>query len=96
MPVVYYSNGTVVMKADMTEHEEQAKEQQKRPRRADKRKYPAPLPEPVVYYGRSDSQYPKTIRLSFTDGHTEIYDRRLNQPRQDSYINASFPRRRKK
>ena len=61
-----------------------------------RRRRPAPLPEPVVYYGRSDSQYPETIRLSFTDGHTEIYDRRLNQPRPDSYINASFPRRRKK
>ena len=70
-------------------------EQQKRPRRADKRKYPAPLPEPVVYYGRSSSQYPETIRMSFADGHTEIYDRRVNQPRPTAYLNDPNRRRRK-
>ena len=69
-------------------------EQQKRPRRAERRKKPAPLPEPVVYYGKSNTKYPETIRLSFADGHTEIYDRRLNQPRQDTYVND--PRRKRK
>ena len=65
-----------------------------RPRRAERRKKPAPLPEPVVYYGKSDTKDPETIRLSFADGHTEIYDRRVNQPRPDSYVND--PRRKRK
>ena len=69
-------------------------EQQKRTRRAEKRKRPEPLPEPAVFYKRSDSKYPDMIRLSFKDGHTEVYDRRVNQPRPDTYVND--PRRKRK
>ena len=50
------------------------------------------LPEPAAYYDREDSRYPDRIRLSFADGHTEIYDRRVNQPRPGVYIN--YPKRR--
>lgn len=60
------------------------------PRRR-RRSRPAPLPEPAVYYDREDSRYPDRVRLSFPDGHTEIYDRRVNQPRPDGYVN--WPRR---
>ncbi len=55
------------------------------PRR--RRRRSAPLPEPAVYYDREDSRYPDRVRLSFPDGHTEIYDRRVNQPRPDRYLN---------
>lgn len=55
------------------------------PRR--RRRRPAQLPEPAVYYDREDSRYPDRVRLSFPDGHTEIYDRRVNQPRPDRYLN---------
>ena len=51
-----------------------------------------PLPEPAVYYDRQDSKYPDRVRLSFPDGHTEVYDRRVNQPRPEGYFN--WPRRR--
>ena len=56
--------------------------------------YPEPLPEPAVYYGRNTGNYPETIRLSFSDGHTEIYDRRVKQPSPRAYLN--MPRRRRK
>ena len=65
--------------------EEEAMTQRRRRRR------PEPLPEPAVYYDRQDSRYPDRVRLSFQDGHTEIYDRRVNQPRPDGYVN--WPRR---
>ena len=61
------------------------------PRR--RRRRPAPLPEPAVYYDREDSRYPDRVRLSFADGHTEIYDRRVNQARPDGYVN--WPQRRR-
>ena len=51
-----------------------------------------PLPEPAVYYDRQDSKYPDRVRLSFPDGHTEIYDKRVNQPKPVTYIN--YPKRR--
>ena len=43
----------------------QEEKKPQRARRADRHKYPKPMPEPVVYYGRGDSQYPETIRMSF-------------------------------
>ena len=73
----------------------QEEKKPQRARRADRHKYPKPMPEPVVYYGRGDSQYPETIRMSFADGHTEIYDRRVNQPRPDGYVNSPMRRRNK-
>lgn len=57
-----------------------------------RRRRPEILPEPAAYYDRPDSKYPDRIRLSFQDGHTEIYDRRVNQPRPTAYIN--YPKRR--
>ena len=53
----------------------------------------APLPEPAVYYDRQDSKYPDRVRLSFPDGHTEVYDRRVNQPRPEAYVNNPTRRR---
>lgn len=58
-----------------------------------RRRRPIPLPEPAVYYDRQDSKYPDRVRVSFADGHTEIYDRRVNQPQPVTYIND--PRRRR-
>ena len=58
--------------------------------------YPDPLPEPALYYGRNTGIYPETIRLSFNDGHTEIYDRRVKQPSPRAYLNMPRRRRRNK
>ena len=52
-----------------------------------RRRRPSALPEPATYYDRPESKYPDRVRLSFADGHTEIYDRRVNQPRPGAYIN---------
>lgn len=46
-----------------------------------------PLPEPAVHYDRPDSLYPDTIRLSFPDGKTIVYDRRIKQPSPKKYLN---------
>lgn len=53
-----------------------------------------PMPEPAVYYDRPESMYPDKIRLSFPDGHTEIYDRRIKQPSPRRYLN--MPRHQRK
>ena len=58
-----------------------------------RRRRPVPLPEPAVYYDREDSRYPDRVRISFKDGHTEIYDWRVNQARPDGYVN--WPQRRR-
>ena len=55
-----------------------------------------PFPEPALYFDRSESVYPDTIRLSFPDGRTEIYDRRVKQPSPRKYLNMPNRRRRKK
>lgn len=57
-----------------------------------RRRRPTPLPEPAAYYDKPESKYPDRVRISFADGHTEIYDRRVNQPEQMAYIN--YPKRR--
>ena len=49
--------------------------------------YPKPMPEPAVYYDRPESRYPDQIRLSFPDGKTIIYDRRIKQPSAKKYLN---------
>ena len=54
----------------------------------------SPLPEPAVHYDRPDSLYPDTIRLSFPDGKTVVYDRRIKQPGPRRYLN--MPRHQKK
>lgn len=71
--------------------EEEAMTQRRRRRR------PAPLPKPATYYDKTESKYPDRVRVSFMDGHTEVYDRRVNQPQQQLiYINAPYPRRRRR
>lgn len=54
-----------------------------------------PMPEPATYYEHPESQYPDTVRLSFPDGHTEIYDRRVKQPNPRKYLNMPNRRRRR-
>ena len=44
-----------------------------------RRRRPAALPEPATYYDKPESKYPDRVRVSFADGHTEIYDRRVNE-----------------
>lgn len=58
--------------------------------------YPEPLPSPVVYYGKDAGKYPETIRMSFADGHTEIYERRVEQPSPQAYLNMPSRRRRRR
>lgn len=58
--------------------------------------YPSALPEPALYYGRNTGKYPETIRLSFADGHTEVYDRRVEQPSPQAYLNMPSRRRRRR
>ena len=60
----------------------------------EKREKNKPLPEPAVYYDRPESRYPDQIRLSFPDGKTIIYDRRIKQPSAKKYLN--MPRHAKK
>lgn len=55
-----------------------------------RRSRPAPMPEPKPYYTHGD-KYPDSVRISFEDGHTEIYDRRISQPSPVGYVNN--PRR---
>lgn len=38
------------------------------------------LPRPVPNYEHDSSDYPDSIRVSFTDGKTIIYDRRAEMP----------------
>lgn len=56
--------------------------------------YPKPMPEPAVYYMSPESKYPDQIRLSFPDGKTIVYDRRIKQPSPKKYLN--MPRHAKK
>lgn len=41
---------------------------------------PTMLPKAMPAYDHKCSIYPDQIRVSFSDGHTEIYDRRVVQP----------------
>ena len=41
---------------------------------------PEILQSAVPVYDRESSRYPDSIRVSFMDGHTEIYDLRIEQP----------------
>ena len=71
-------------------------QQTQRPKRAERHKKPEMLPEPAAYYDRQESRYPDRIRISFADGHTEIYDRLVNQPKPNTYVNSPMRRRNKK
>lgn len=41
---------------------------------------PAPMKVAVPRYEYEHSKYPDSIRVSFLDGHTEIYDKRTYMP----------------
>lgn len=43
-------------------------------------KHPEMLPNPVPHYEREIGKYPDSIRVSFKDGHTAVYDIRVEQP----------------
>ena len=49
-------------------------------RRMEKPKRPAPLPEVVPIYEHELSAHPDSIRVSFEDGSTAVYDIRMDQP----------------
>ena len=53
-----------------------------------------PMPEPACHYERPESLYPDSIRLSFPDGMTVVYDRRIKQPGPRKYLN--MPRHEKR
>ena len=48
---------------------------------------PEPMEKPAVYYMSPESKYPDQIRLSFPDGKTIVYDRRIKQPSPKKYLN---------
>lgn len=41
---------------------------------------PEMFEKPVPVYESDTSEYPDMLRVSFRDGHTEIYERRIRQP----------------
>ena len=49
-------------------------------RRLETPERPAPLPEVVPIYDRDISDHPDSIRVSFSDGSTAVYDLRRDQP----------------
>ena len=55
--------------------------------KTDKQVQEHPLPVPAVHYDRPESLYPDSIRLSFPDGKTIVYDRRIKQPDARRYLN---------
>ena len=57
------------------------------PEKQIKAERPEAMPEPAIYYAYGDGKYPDVIRLSFKDGHTEVYDRRIVQPSPRRYLN---------
>lgn len=69
---------------------------------------PEMLPEPVPYYEYDWSEHPDSVRISFSDGSTAIYDIRVKQPhpiimenvriirRMNGYVNQPARRRGKK
>ena len=66
------------------------------------------LPEAVPYYEHDWSAHPDSVRISFSDGSTAIYDIRVEQPhpiilenvkiirRMNGYVNQPARRRGKK
>ena len=69
---------------------------------------PEMLPEAVPYYDHDWSAHPDSVRISFSDGSTAIYDIRVEQPhpiilenvkiirRMNGYVNQPARRRGKK
>ena len=69
---------------------------------------PAMMPEAVPYYEHDWSVHPDTVRISFSDGSTAVYDIRVDQPHpvileniriirrmKQGYVNNPARRRRK-
>ena len=50
------------------------------PKRRRRWQRPEVLERDTKYYD-AEERYPYQIRICFTDGHTEIYDRRVEQPK---------------
>ena len=48
--------------------------------KAKERWRPKMLPEPVPYYDHDWSEHPDSVRISFDDGSTAVYDIRVEQP----------------
>lgn len=46
----------------------------------EKERHPEMMPIPEPYYEHETSMYPESIRVSFRNGKTIIYDRRVEQP----------------
>lgn len=42
---------------------------------------PEILQKPAGYYNRWESRIPETLRVSFSDGTTAVYDLRIQQPK---------------
>ena len=70
---------------------------------------PTILPKPMPMYERDSSEYPEMIRVSFSDGHTAVYELRVEQPApviienikiirkwKQGYVNQPERRRRRK
>ena len=69
---------------------------------------PEMLPEAVPYYDHEWSAHPDSVRISFSDGSTAVYDIRVEQPhpiilenvriirRMNGYVNQPARRRGKK
>ena len=58
-----------------------------------RRRRPKMLPEPAAYYDHTESKFPDRLRVSFEDGHTEVFDRRVNQPAPVIFNNQPMRRR---
>ena len=69
---------------------------------------PEMLPNPLPTYDHEFSKYPERIRVSFSDGHTAVYDLRVEMPapqivesvkiirKWNGYVNQPARRRRRK
>ena len=51
---------------------------------------PHPLPEAAMEYAEESSRVPDTIRVSFEDGTTAVYDRHEDQPAPLVYRNIQI------
>ena len=74
--------GLILISADANQAVMERKMKKFRSRR------PEVMPQPKPYYTHGD-RYPDSIRISFADGHKEIYDRRISQPSPVGYVNNS-------
>ena len=64
-------------------------------RRLEQPTRPAPLPEVVPIYEHELSTLPDSIRVSFEDGSTAVYDIRMDQPHPIIIENINIIRRMK-